>query len=174
MLEPDSRTTEHPVPERFNSPEYRNVIDAEAAGVVCRIHAPAIRAMAEAAGQRYPHEACGLLIGRADAEGWLVDEAREVPNLNTERAADRFILDPAAYQRVDAELRGSGREIVGIWHSHPDCPARPSPTDLANAWEGFAYVIVSVHDGRPSGLECWALNGTGKRFQHVVIREMQA
>ncbi len=174
MLEPDARTTEYPVPERFNSPEYRNVIDAEPAGTVCRLSAAAIRVMSEAAGQRYPNEACGLLIGCADAEGWLVDEAREAPNLNTERAADRFILDPAAYQRTDAELHGTGREIVGIWHSHPDCPARPSPTDLANAWDGFAYVIVSVHEGRVAGLECWALNQTGERFQSVAIRELQA
>lgn len=173
MQEPDSRTSEHPVPERFNSPEYRQVIDSAPARARCHVHPRAIRAMTEAAGQRYPHEACGLLIGRADAEGWHVDEAREVPNLNTERAADRFILDPAAYQRTDRELRGTGREIIGIWHSHPDCPARPSPTDLANAWEGFAYVIVSIHDGRPSSLECWALNGAGDRFQSVAIREIQ-
>jgi len=27
-----------------------------------------------------------------------------------------------------------GLEIVGVWHTHPDHPARPSPTDRAAAW----------------------------------------
>jgi len=38
---------------------------------------------------------------------------------------------------------------VGFYHSHPDHPARWSPTDLAEAhWTGCSYVITSVENAR--------------------------
>ncbi len=174
MLEPESRSSAHPVPERFNSPEYRNVIAPRAADAVCDVSLSAMQLMKRAGEAAWPREACGLLIGRPGDGGWQVVEARETPNLNTERATDRFILDPAAYQQTDAELRGTDREIVGIWHSHPDCPARPSPTDLEGAWEGFAYAIVSVYGGKAVDVACWTLDEEGRRFQAVSVREARA
>jgi len=158
-------------PERFRTQAYRRVVDPTESTRCCRIAATAVKAMEQAAARRYPLEACGLLLGRLDAPGWRIDEAREVPNLSTDRAADRFILDPQAYRAMDEELRGSGREIVGIFHSHPDCPARPSPTDLQGAWEGFAYVIVAVAGDGPREMHCWTLNERGDRFQAVKVIE---
>lgn len=156
-----------PEPERFSSQSYLEVLDDMPSAEACRILPAAMRSMHASSALRYPLEACGLLIGRMNPQGWEIDEAREVRNLNTEHAADRFILDPQGYQAVDKELAGSGREIVGIWHSHPDCPARPSPTDLTAAWEGFAYIIVSTCQGTAADTRCWTLNITGERFAAV-------
>ncbi|OIO70416.1 MAG: hypothetical protein COW19_08865 [Zetaproteobacteria bacterium CG12_big_fil_rev_8_21_14_0_65_55_1124] len=158
-----------PEPERFRSQDYLNVLDDVPAVERCRVTAAAMQSMHASAARHYPLEACGLLLGKLNATGWDIDEAREVENLNTERAADRFILDPQAYQAVDRELAGSGREIIGIWHSHPDCPAKPSPTDLSAAWDGFAYIIVSTCQGIAADTRCWALNDSGERFAAVPI-----
>ena len=157
-------------PERFASPAYRNVLDAEASRGVCHISTASLCEMGKSGKASYPFEACGLLIGHITEAGWQIDEARAVPNLNTERAADRFQLDPDAYREIDRSLSGS--EIIGIYHSHPDCPARPSPTDLTGAWEGFAYIIVSVQQGEACETLCWALNGTGDKFQPVTLKEI--
>lgn len=132
-----------------------------------------VETMRRAAEQAYPLETCGLLIGTLSAEGWAVREARPVANLNTERAADRFQLDPEGYRRIDHELRGSGREIIGVYHSHPDCPAKPSPTDLESAWDGFVYPIISVHQGRATDVRCWAL-GADERFCQVTLLQENA
>lgn len=156
-----------PEPERFRSRDYLDVLSEQPATQICRISESAVQIMHNSAGRHYPLEACGLLLGRMDADGWNIDEAREVANLNTEHAADRFILDAQAYQAIDRELVGSGREIVGIYHSHPDCPARPSPTDLAAAWEGFAYIIVSTCKGIAADTRCWTLNENGECFAAV-------
>lgn len=158
-----------PEPERFRSQDYLDVLDDSPAAEHCRISQSATQSMHASANAHYPLEACGLLLGKLDADGWEIDEAREVANLNTERATDRFILDPQAYQAIDRELTGSGREIIGIYHSHPDCPARPSPTDLAAAWEGFAYIIVSTCQGKPADTRCWAVNGSSGRFAAVRL-----
>jgi proteasome lid subunit RPN8/RPN11 len=120
--------------------------------------------MHKAAEAGYPHEICGLLIGKMEHDTWFISEARQIENLNKERASDRFQLDPAGYQAVDRELRGNGNEIIGVFHSHPDCPAKPSPTDLENAWEGFIYPIISVCDGRVREQLNWALNESGTKF----------
>ncbi|MDT8375912.1 MAG: M67 family metallopeptidase [Mariprofundaceae bacterium] len=156
-------------PERFNSPEYLAALDEAGSSEVCRFSVSALHAMKQAAENDYPLEACGLLIGTI-GNGWQIDEARQVENLNKARAADRFQLDPAGYRSIDHALRGTGREIIGVFHSHPDCPANPSPTDLESAWEGFAYPIISVCNGEVSNILCWTLNEDGNRFQSLPIR----
>lgn len=154
-------------PERFRSAEYLAVLDHSETTYSCVFAPSAIDAMNMAAETGYPHEVCGLLIGSFDGNGWKIDEARQIENMNKTRAADRFQLDPAGYQAVDRELRGSGREIIGVFHSHPDCPAKPSPTDLENAWEGFIYPIISICDGKVESQLNWALNESATKFQPV-------
>jgi proteasome lid subunit RPN8/RPN11 len=154
-------------PERFKSAAYLAVLDQSDSRSQCTFSDAALATMHRAAETGYPHEICGLLIGRFENDCWLVDEAREIDNLNEERASDRFQLDPAGYQSVDRELRGSGKEIIGVFHSHPDCPAKPSPTDLESAWEGFLYPIISVCDGKVAAQQNWTLNDSGDRFKPV-------
>jgi proteasome lid subunit RPN8/RPN11 len=156
-------------PERFKSPEYLAILDEASVSEVCCFSPSALNTMQEAAKKDYPLEACGLLIGTINS-GWQIDEARQIENLNKERAADRFQLDPAGYQNVDRELRGTGREIIGVFHSHPDCPAKPSPTDLESAWEGFVYPIVSIYNGEVANTLCWTLNEDRSRFQPLSVK----
>jgi len=172
MQEHEHPAAEHVIPDRFNSHPYLDILDSSPAEQLCLIQNTAIQEMHASAECHYPDEACGLLLGKLTDKGWLIDEGREVPNLNTERSADRFILDPEAYRAVDRELRGTGREIIGIYHSHPDCPAKPSPTDLANAWDSFAYIIVSTYKGRAVDTQCWVLNMKGNQFQTVAVQDL--
>lgn len=160
----------HDEPARFQSQAYLAVLSPTPSPLRCTCSQAELATMRMAAEQAYPQEACGLLIGNLGAEGWQVLEARPVANINTERAADRFQLDPDAYRRIDQELRGTGREIIGVFHSHPDCPAKPSPTDLANAWEGFIYPIIRVEQGQADEVNGWTL-GPDERFQAVPFLE---
>jgi len=151
-------------PERFRTAEYLAVLDNADSMLSCSFSSKAVATMRAAAETGYPDEICGLLIGNFSGARWHIRSARQVENINTERAADRFQLDPAGYQAIDRELRGSSEEIIGVFHSHPDCPAKPSPTDLSNAWEGFLYPIISVCDGSAVDQKNWALNDTGDKF----------
>lgn len=107
----------------------------------------------------YPHEVCGLMIGRPGPRVAEVLAVRQARNLNTERAHDRFELDPEAFLAADRAARGDDLEIVGVWHTHPDHPAVPSETDRAAAWPGWSYVILEVADGRVAALRSWRLVG---------------
>lgn len=119
--------------------------------------------------QRYPDEACGLLIGRGVGQRIEVERVSPARNLNVSRSKDRYLLDPKAFLAADKEARASGLDIVGIWHSHPDCPAIPSETDLEAAWAGYSYLIISVAAERVLEWRSWRLNG--ERFLEEIMEE---
>lgn len=118
--------------------------------------------------QGYPHETCGLLLGVRSGNQHVVSQVRRAHNLNVERAEDRYELDPDDFLSGDREARAAGLDIVGIWHSHPDHPARPSATDRDGAWPGWSYLIVSVGREGVGEIRSWRLNGG--EFEEEEIR----
>lgn len=105
----------------------------------------------------YPQEVCGLLVGSREGGNTVVHRAEPVANLETERADDRYRLDPDAFLVVDRAARRQGLDVVGIWHTHPEHPPRPSATDLELAWTGYVYLILSVIDGTAVEPRAWQL-----------------
>jgi len=118
-------------------------------------------------GAGYPHETCGVLVGRTRLGRVEVARAVQAGNLNRERASDRYELDPAAFLAADTNARADGLEIVGIWHSHPDHPAEPSETDRQAAWEGWSYLIAKVTMQGVQALRSWRL--ASERFAEEPI-----
>ena len=104
--------------------------------------------------EAYPHECCGVLVGTTKGDK-VVTRAVRVENKNAERAADRYDLDPADMNRIDKEARGRGEEVIGIYHSHPDHPDRPSDFDRDRGFPYYSYVIVSVMKGEVATVKCW-------------------
>lgn len=105
----------------------------------------------------YPRETCGTLIGRSTDAGTDVCRVEEGQNLNAERAQDRYELDPGHLLWAETRAREDGLEVVGIWHSHPDHPARPSETDRSAAWEGWSYLVASVGAEAVHDIRSWRL-----------------
>lgn len=100
--------------------------------------AGAMRRLADAA---RPAEACGLLVG----QGWRV--AGLAPSRNLAEDADAFELDTALQLRLQRRLRGSGRAVIGVWHSHPRTRAEPSARDAAGAWDESLLWLITGTDG---------------------------
>jgi len=117
----------------------------------------------------YPHESCGVLIGRRSGEITEVAAVTQARNLNLERAHDRYELDPQDMVQSDQVARRQGLEVVGVWHSHPDHPARPSELDRAGAWEAWSYIIVSVTRSGIREIRAWRLDGSGDFVEEELI-----
>src|SRR5207248_8583826 len=99
--------------------------------------------------ETYPHECCGILIGTSDRDTSVVKSTMLAGNILDDRPQDRFNIDPADTIRAQKLARQRIQDIVGFYHSHPDCPAQWSQTDLAEAhWIGCSYVITSVREGK--------------------------
>lgn len=108
----------------------------------------------------YPRECCGLMLGCANGNGVVrVEDVIQARNTNTDRAHDRYELDGEDFVRADAQARARQLDVVGVWHTHPDHPARPSETDRAQAWDGWSYVILSVDAQGVQALRSWRLSG---------------
>ena len=150
----------------------------------------ALRAHGE---ETYPHECCGVLLGRMQDEDENEDAERHVleivrcGNTRDDRPQDRYHIDPRDLVRIQRQARERGLDIVGFYHSHPDHPARWSQTDLAEAhWIGCSYVITSVEKGRAVTTNSFALHGSGEDDKHfedepvevsaakVLVREFEA
>lgn len=124
----------------------------------------------------FPEEGCGLLIGAIpadfDAAGRAVsvDEARPLPNgWDASAKSNRYLIDPKLLAKVEAELSGSGRGVVGFFHSHPQVPAWPSPFDLMMAMPCCSYWIVHVKDGKASDSRSWQRSEDGRSFVEEEI-----
>ncbi len=121
--------------------------------------------------ETYPEEGCGLLIGDissgfGDPESDVrVLDARPLKNMaNPQRKNDRYEMDPQAWAAVEKEFSGQPRGIVGIYHSHPDAPAWPSPFDLQRAWPAYAYLIVAMTAAGAGDLRVWRRSEDGRSF----------
>jgi proteasome lid subunit RPN8/RPN11 len=100
--------------------------------------------------QTYPHECCGVLVGEFDeTANKTVQSVVACGNTRTDSPQNRYHIDPAELIRIQREAALAGLDIVGFYHSHPDWPAKWSPTDLDEAhWTGCSYVITSVENGK--------------------------
>ena len=120
--------------------------------------------------EAYPNECCGLLVGKG-ADGLKeVHEVRALTNINTERANDRYEVDPAEYMKVDRDAASRKLSIIGIYHSHPDHPCKPSEFDAGRAWEGYSYMIIAVAKGADFEVKSWVFNESTKTFNEEEIK----
>jgi proteasome lid subunit RPN8/RPN11 len=98
-------------------------------------------------------------------------------NTRDDSPHNRYHIDPRELIRIQREGRERGEDIVGFYHSHPDHPARWSPTDLAEAhWFGCSYVITSVEKGKAAITNSFELTGsertmTNKKFDKKFVDE---
>lgn len=118
----------------------------------------ALRAHGE---ETYPHECCGVLLGKATTLGNEVRQIVRAGNTRTDSAHNRYNIAPQELVKIQRQARGMGLDIVGFYHSHPDHPAQWSPTDFAEAhWIGCSYVITSVERGKAAVTNSFLLTGT--------------
>ncbi len=120
--------------------------------------------------QTYPHECCGVLLGRFhEGEATAVEAAVRAGNTRTDSAHNRYHIAPVELVRIQRQARERSLDIVGFYHSHPDHPAQWSATDFAEAhWLGCSYVITSVVDGRATVTNAFRLQGASEDDKHFL------
>jgi proteasome lid subunit RPN8/RPN11 len=124
-----------------------------------------------------PSECCGLLVGRGRRVAFAV------PTRNVARSPrTRYQVDPAAHLALQRIVRTlvPPADIIGVYHSHPAGPARPSATDEAEAfYAGWVHVIVGFRGRRPvvRGFEnptprvgFGATTDAPRRFLSIILR----
>lgn len=127
-----------------------------------RIRQRVLDQMIEHARAEYPLECCGLLSGKKQTVEQITRASNE------RRSAREFSIPPEELLAFFKELRLSARELLGIYHSHPDSSAVPSRHDRAGFhYPEATYWIVSLRDREPD-IHCFRW---GKMdFERIAFR----
>ncbi|HUS06870.1 MAG TPA: M67 family metallopeptidase [Bryobacteraceae bacterium] len=113
-----------------------------------RIENEAWDVMVAHARDTYPNECCGAMIGSTDGGGQkLVKTAVVLENAFRGEQGARYELRSEDLLKAEAEARRLGMELIGIFHSHPDCDAYFSKTDLENSCPWYSFVVLSIQKG---------------------------
>jgi proteasome lid subunit RPN8/RPN11 len=101
------------------------------------------------------------------ASGGTNDEASPLPNTTAEGQRPRFLIGANDYRLAVGRAQARGGTLAGWYQSLRDHPARPTETDLAQAWPSLTYIIVAVRDGRPEDLRFWRLREDRSGFEEI-------
>ena len=112
-----------------------------------------------------PREACGIVVGTAEAaDGGLA--LRWEPTRNSLGSPTLYEIDAGDLLRISLAADAADEAIWGIVHSHVASKAEPSSTDvLVAGYPDALYLIVSLArghaapDGAPGIRAWWILDG---------------
>lgn len=123
----------------------------------------------EHARHSYPEECCGFLFGSSESDVKNVKDLHELTNSSGENRSRRYVIGPEEYRNAEQWAEGIGMEVLGLYHSHPDHPSRPSQFDVDHALPWWSYIIISVERGIPSVISSWVLNDDRSGFGEEKI-----
>ena len=121
------------------------------------------------AASAFPEECCGLLIGERRSDDRIkVHDLVPAANVAPDRR-QRFEVDPAVHLRCQRALRGTGRRVVGHYHSHPGGRAEPSFRDIESISDpALIWVIVAVGTDMDVGeIRAWRVKDDMSGFHEI-------
>lgn len=114
------------------------------------------QALAEA-----PNEACGYLAGLDGQVRYRIEMT------NVDASPEHFSFDPSEQFGASRTARKDGLELVAVYHSHPETPARMSAEDIRLANDTrIIYVIMSLAENRTKAFKI----GDDKTVHEVPLR----
>src|SRR5512142_2534134 len=114
----------------------------------------------------YPEEEARFLIGSAGK----VEDIFPLDNSREDGARhNRFLITPEDYLQAELTADRLGLSLIGVFHSHPDCPNVPSEYDREWAQPFFSYIITRVDNGKAVNSRSWRLLEDRSRFEEEEI-----
>lgn len=118
----------------------------------------------------YPDEGAGLLFG--DEQGGQRRVLAILPLTNSRESSarhNRYLITPQEMLHGEQEAMRLGLDVIGIFHSHPDSPNRPSEFDREWALPWFSYLITTVAAGQAEGSRSWRLQEDRSQFNEESV-----
>ena len=116
------------------------------------------REMVNHAQAAYPNECCGAMLGSADGDKKTVRAVMALENSFAGAQAARYELRPEDLLAADKAARERQMDLIGIYHSHPDCDAYFSKTDLENSCPWYSFIVLSMRKGEFLHANSWLPN----------------
>lgn len=117
--------------------------------------------------EAYPEEGAGFLVG---ADG-RVEKILPLSNAREESARrNRYLITAEEYAKAEEAADSLTLSLIGVFHSHPDHPNRPSEFDREHALPYFSYIITSVQSGKAVESRSWKLSEDRLQFVEEKIQ----
>ena len=114
----------------------------------------------------YPDEGAGFLLGSDSGKDRHVTQIFSTENAREDEARhNRYLVTPEDYLKAEITADKLGLSLIGVFHSHPDHPNRPSEFDREWAQPFFSYVITSVNEGKAVESRSWRLVEDRSKFE---------
>jgi proteasome lid subunit RPN8/RPN11 len=123
-----------------------------------QVEAGAWAEMVAHARETYPNECVGAMLGTSGDGRKVVSVAMRLANSFSGVQRERYELRPEDLLAADRAARDRGLDLVGIYHSHPDCGAYFSETDLKNSCPWYSFVVLSIQKGEFDHANSWLPN----------------
>lgn len=122
--------------------------------------------------QAYPEEGAGFLLGAYSENGTrAVTSIFPLTNSREEEARhNRYLITPEDYLSAEFAADKLGLSLIGVFHSHPDHPNRPSEYDREWAQPFFSYIITTVQSGKAVESRSWRLAEDRSKFEEEEIQ----
>jgi proteasome lid subunit RPN8/RPN11 len=115
------------------------------------------RSLIQLSEQAYPFEGCGLLIGPLSTTK-TVQKVIALKNILRDEGRGRFdfAFSPKEFMEQQMAAEVMKLDVVGLFHTHPDHPPRPSATDASQPMlAGWINIIAAVHGGTFKEAKAW-------------------
>lgn len=120
----------------------------------------------------YPNECCGIIVGAIkNNKKYAVQILASINDSAKSERYHRFVITPETMLKAEQLARLIHLDIIGFYHSHPDCPAVPSEYDTTHALPVYSYIIVLVVNGKVLEFTSWELDKAAdyKEFQNEAV-----
>ena len=114
-----------------------------------------------------PEECCGFLLGWENEGHRVISSILSVENIAWNREK-HFKISARDYLKAENTAIQNNLQLLGVYHSHPNCQAIPSEADRLMALPNFSYVIMSVIEGKIEETRAWSLNAN-LQFDEEVL-----
>lgn len=127
-----------------------------------------IRGIYKHAVEEYPNECCGIVTGNGEKQTLhqCVNIQNELHAEDPERhpgdARTAYAIDRKEADKIYADAAGRGETIMAFYHSHIDCDAYFSDTDIAAQtvfgepeFPDALHLVVSVVERNILGMKCF-------------------
>lgn len=115
----------------------------------------------------YPNECCGFLYG-LETDERIINLAIAVVNSKEGDKRRRFEIAALDYLKAEQYAEENNIQLLGIYHSHPKHPAKPSEHDRVQAVDFFSYIITSVAEDKINATTSWRLNEQKQFIQEEI------
>jgi len=122
--------------------------------------------------ESYPEEGAGFLLGADSGNGKrAVTAIFPLTNSREDEARhNRYLITPEDYLKAELTADKLGLSLIGVFHSHPDHPNRPSEFDREWAQPFFSYIITSINEGKAVESRSWRLTEDRTKFDEEELK----